>query len=73
MQGQSNLVKTVQEQCDARKKTFLEFKDSHGNRLNTSTEGGKEVCPWESKRALFALKAPVWTVCERRWPDPLSC
>ena len=36
MHGQSYLVKTVLEQCDARNKAFLAFKDTPGNPLGCS-------------------------------------
>ena len=36
MKGQSYLAKTILEQYDGRKKTFLAFKDSPGNPLGRS-------------------------------------
>ena len=43
MQGQSYLVKTVLEKYNARKKTFLVFKDCPGNPLGHSPR-----CKWVS-------------------------
>ena len=37
MKGQSYLAKTILEQYDGRKKTFLAFKDSPGNPLGHSS------------------------------------
>ena len=39
MQGQTYQVKTVLEECDARDKTFLSIKDSHGKPLGHSASG----------------------------------
>ena len=49
MQGQSHHVKTVLERQDARNKTFLALKDSHGNPLGRSPW----VCNYSSEKLTF--------------------